>query len=126
MHALRSTQRVSEIDVEVEMLRVLILAEVGQDACAAALSQNLRRDLFDNVENVDQQLIVSRFERQQRIDVTFRDDDDMNGPERARVMERQHVVGFDHFVDRGAPAERLLAIEILCHMPYFICRTAYE
>ena len=97
------------------MLRVLILAEIGQDTRAAVLGHDPRRDLFNDVKNFDQQLIVARFERKQRIDVTFGDDDNVYRPERARVMEREHVVGLDHFVDRRAPAKRLLAIEIIRH-----------
>ena len=62
------------------MLRVLILAEVGQDARAAALGHDKRRNLFNDVKNFDQQFIVARFEREQRIDVTFGDDDNVYGP----------------------------------------------
>jgi len=47
--------------------------------------------------------------------MTFRDDDDVYGLERARVVESENVVGLDHSVDRGPPADRLLAVEILRH-----------
>jgi hypothetical protein len=53
--------------VEVEMFRVLILAEVGQDARAAALSHDLRRTPFDDVKKLDQQSIVVSAARQKNV-----------------------------------------------------------
>jgi hypothetical protein len=47
---------------------------------AAALGHDPRRDLFNDVKNFDQQLIVARFERKQGIDVTFGDDDNVYRP----------------------------------------------
>jgi hypothetical protein len=49
-----STQWVAEVDVKVQMLRVLIFAQIGQDSRAAVFSRDLRRDLFDNLEKLDQ------------------------------------------------------------------------
>jgi hypothetical protein len=51
----------------------------------------------------------------ERRDMSLRHDDDMDGPERARVTKRKHVVRLEHHVDRRPPAERFVAIEIMAH-----------
>ena len=83
--------------MKVQVFGILILTQVGQHASRAVFGDDFGSDLFDRVEQFNQQLVVVLFERQQGVDVSFENDDDVNRPERSSVVERQHVFCFQDF-----------------------------
>ena len=70
-----------------EVLGVLILAQVGEDATRAVFGQNLCGDPPDDGEQFEQKSVVVLAEGEERRDVAFGDDDDVRRVEGARVVE---------------------------------------
>jgi hypothetical protein len=107
--------RFAVIDVEMQMLGVLVLAEVCQDAGGTVL----QRDMLGDPPYDREELMEGRFVRVAEVDqgrdVLFGDDHDVDGPVWAGVVKCQHISGFQHDVDRCPAAERLIAVEVLGH-----------
>ena len=95
-----------------EVLGVLILAQVGEDATRAVFGQNLCGDPPDDGEQFEQKPFVVVAEGEQRRDVAFGDDDDVRRVEGARVVEGEHVVRLGDLPDGRAPASHLVAIKV--------------
>ena len=101
--------------MEVKVFGILVLAQIGQNARRSMFGDDLVGNLFDHVKEFDKQFVVAWFQRQQRTDMPFGDNDNMHRPERARVMKRQHVVGFVNFVDGRSPAQGFFAVKVFDH-----------
>ena len=101
--------------MKVKVFGILVVTQIGQNARRSVFGNDLVGNLFDRVEKFDQQFIVARFQRQQRTDVPFGDNDNVNWPERASVMKRKYVFGFENFANWCASAQSFFAIKIFSH-----------
>src|SRR5215470_9129912 len=110
-----SSQGVTAVHVEVQVLGILISTQIGEDAARPVLARDLAGDLTDNGEDFVQNDLVGTSEIDQRGDVPLRNDDDVHWPERPRVAKREHLVGLRDNVHRCPATERLIAIEVLAH-----------
>jgi len=88
----------------VQVLRVLVPAEIGQHATGAVFRKYLLRHFTNHTKHFQQQWTIRLFERDQRGDVTLRNDYDVYGPERARVVIREYVIRFANDFYGRAPA----------------------
>ena len=87
----------------VQVFRVLVPSQISQHTARAMLGKDVLRHFTNHFQHFKQQWTIRFFERDQRRDVTLRNDDDVHGPERARVVIREHVIGFaNDFYRRAA------------------------
>ncbi len=110
-----SSQRVTEIHVEVQVFRVLVATKIREDPAGTVFGFDICGDFTNDGENLVHGCFVELSEIRERRNMCLRNDDNMNGPERHRVMEGQHVIGLRDDVDRRTTAEGLFAIEIVSH-----------
>ena len=99
----------------VQVFRVLVTAEVGQDATRAVLCEDVLRDFTNHAKHLNQKWTIRLFERDQRRDVTLRNDHDVHGPERERVVIREHIIRFANNHYRRAPAQYFVAVKVFSH-----------
>ncbi len=99
----------------VQVFRVLVTAEVGQDATGAVFRKDVLCHFTNHTEHLEQDGIVRLVKRHQRRDVTLRNDHDMHRPERARVVIREHVIGFANDLYRRAPAQYFITVKVFSH-----------
>ena len=99
----------------VQVFRVLIPAEVSQHTTGAVFCQDFLRYFTNNTKHLEQERTISIFERDQRRDVTFRNDHNMHGPKRARVVICEHVIRFANDFYWCAPAQYFVAVEVFSH-----------
>jgi hypothetical protein len=105
-------QRLTGVDVEVQVLRVLIRAEIRQDPTRSVFAHHVARDSADHGYDLVQECLVRPSQVDQRWNVPLRNDNDMDRPEWTRVAEGQNVVGLHDDLD-GCPAtESFVAVEI--------------
>lgn len=91
------------IDVEVQMLGVLILPQIRQDARRTMLTRHVGRDGAHDLDQLLQEARIGVSEVDQRRDVLLGNDHDVNRPEGLRVVIGQHAICLVHHADRGAP-----------------------
>ena len=98
-----------------QVFRVLIFSEICQNSGSTILLHDFCRDTADNLEKFKKQLIVSRFKRQQRRDVSFRDHNDVCLPKRACVVIGEHVFSLMNPIDFNKSIQYVLAVKVLGH-----------
>ena len=79
-------------------------AEVGQHTTGAVFSQHFLRHFANHTQHFQQQWAIRLFKCNQRRDVTLRNDHNVHGPERSRVVIREHVIRFANDFHGCAPA----------------------
>ena len=82
------------MEVEVKVLRRLIVAAVGGKPAAAVLRGEFAAKVGREGEHFLDDGQVAGFELRERRDVALRDDDDVNRPIGLCVVEREHIRGF--------------------------------
>jgi hypothetical protein len=95
------------------MLRVLVPTEVRQDTAGTVLRFDLPSDLSYHSEHLVEDGVVGGTEIGKGRHVHLWDDDDMDGPEGASVMEREHVRRLRHDRDWSSTAECLVTVEVV-------------
>jgi hypothetical protein len=95
------------------VLRVLVAAEVRQDAAGTVLTRDPLSDPTNDRYDVVEQPFVRRAQVYEGRNVLLRNDDDVDGPEGLGVMEGQDAIGFLYDSHRCAAAEGLLAVEVV-------------
>src|ERR1051326_779246 len=81
----------------------------------SVFSEYFLRYLTNDIEQLEQQSIITLFQRQQRGYMPFWNHDDVNRPEWTRVMIGKNVVSFANHSDCGSPAQYFIAIEVFSH-----------
>jgi len=71
--------------------------------------------LSNHTDQFEQQWPIAFFQRKQRWDVTLRNDDDVRGPERARVVIGENVVSLANDLDVSSSTQHFVAVEIISH-----------
>ena len=99
----------------VQVFRILVPAEIRQHSTGAMFRKYFLRHFTNHAEHLKQQWAIRLFERNQRGDVTLRNDHDVHGPERARVVIREHVIRFADDFYRRAPAKYFITVEVFSH-----------
>jgi leucine-zipper of insertion element IS481 len=100
------------VRVEVEVLGVLVAAEVGEHPASSVLGLDVGSHGPHDVHHFSQQTVGCVAEIGERRYVALGHDDDVNRPKRAGVMKRQDVVGFEYDFDRRSTADCFIAIEV--------------
>ena len=103
--------------MKVQVLRLLVAAEIREHAARPVLARDLVGDAPDDREDLVQQRVTMLTEVDQRRDVRFGNDDDVHRPEGSRVTEGEHVVGFQDDVDGRAATQRFVAVEVRRRAP---------
>ena len=102
--------------MEMQMLRILVRAQIGDDSTGAMLALHLCSDLTHYVQQTVQKLHAMASEIRQRRNVNLGNDDYMYPPVGARVMKRQDVVILHDDVDRSPAAQCFVAVEVAGHV----------
>jgi len=89
----RSGSLVPESDVEMQVFRILILAQIGHDATGAMLGFDFRSHFANDIQQVIHQRYVVITEIGQRRNADLGDDHDMNLPVGPRVVKGQYAPG---------------------------------
>lgn len=98
-----------------DVLRVLVFADVGDYVGATLFGVDEVGYLADDVEKLVQKHIVVSGQAHQRLDVAPRRDHNVRRPRGTRVVEGDHVLGFDHLPHRRPAGQHLIAVEIVRH-----------
>jgi hypothetical protein len=98
-----------------EMLRLLISAQIGQHAAGAVYCVHMGRYLLDYAEEFHEERAIMGFVCQQRGDVSLWDDHYVHGPIGVRVMKCEDVVGLGHHAHRYPATQDLIAVEVVRH-----------
>ena len=103
----------TRMDVHVQVLGVLVAADVRQHCCCPTLLLDVSRNVLDDLqERTDVVLVRSRGARQ-RCDVSLGHDDEMHLPERPRVMEGEHSIVFVYDVELSHVGDGDVAVEVV-------------
>jgi len=97
------------------VLRVLIGPEIRQNAARSVFTRYLVRDSADYRQHLVQQTLIRISKVDQRWNVRFRNDNDVDRPERSRVAKGEDLLRLKDHLDRGSAAESFLAVEVLAH-----------
>jgi hypothetical protein len=100
------------MDIEVEMLRALVISAIGGEAAAAVFGYDLPADGGGDLEHFGNDREIGAGEVGERGDVFFGDDDDVNGPIGLGVMEGEDVGGLNYAINGDAAGEDLVAIKV--------------
>jgi hypothetical protein len=89
------------VDVHVQVPGVLIAPEVVQHCCCPTLFLDVSRDALDDLQERTDVVFVRGRGARQGCDVSLGYDDEMDLPERLRVMEGEHPIVFVYDVQLG-------------------------
>ena len=79
-----------------KMLRILVFAEIRQDAGRAFFAKNICRNYPHYLEQLDKQFVI---DYQEGVDMGLRNHYDVRLPKWARVMICKNVLGLDNLLD---------------------------
>ncbi len=105
----------AEVDVEVEVLGILVVAEVREHAGRAVALGDLGRDLTDDGHEVVEDRRVGFAEIGERWHVELGNHDDVDRPEWTSVVVREHPLRLPNDFDRGATTKHFVAVEVFRH-----------
>ena len=105
-------QTAAAVDVEVEMLRGLVVAAVGGEAAAAFFRGDIAADLCGEGEHLLDDGHLSFFQGGQRADVAFRDHHDMHRPVGLGVVKGEDLRRFRDDLDGRPAGDDLIAVEV--------------
>jgi hypothetical protein len=100
------------MDVEVQVLRGLLVATVRHEPTPAVFGGHLPAQLGRYRQQLVDKRRVSSGDRRQRFDMSLRDDDEVYLPIRLRVAERKNVLSLGHCLDGDASGEHFGAVEV--------------
>lgn len=106
------TQRLTGDDVPMQVLRVLICPEVGDDPAGAMFGGDLGGDLADDGEHFEQEGVVLIRQVEQGCNVAFGDDDDVGRIGGASVVEGEDSKSLDDLLDGCVPTQDFVAVEV--------------
>ena len=99
----------------VQVFRVLVSAEISQHTTRAVFRKDFLRHFTNHTQHLKQQWTISFLERDQRRDVTFRNYDDVHGPERSRVVISEYVIRFPNDSYGRAAAQHFITVKVFSH-----------
>src|SRR5207245_9805486 len=99
--------------MKVKVLRVLVPAKIRENLTSAVFAHDLVRDSPDHRQHLVQKDFVGISEVDQGRNVSLRNDDDVDRPERTRVAEGGDFIS-PHYDLHGCPAaDAFLALDLL-------------
>src|SRR5262249_52985725 len=108
-------QRGAAVYMEVQMLRILIPTQVGQDPASSSLTFIPACAFHNTRQYFVQKGLVRTAEVDQRRDMPLWDNNDVHWPERARMTKGKHLIRLGNDLDRRPAVKCLVAIEIFAH-----------
>jgi hypothetical protein len=111
-----STQRLARVDVEVEVLRILVLAKVREDSTGTLRLLDLSRNFTHDREHPVEERCVRVSQVGERRHMPLGNYNDVNRPEGSGVMEGKYVFCFQDDVHGRAAAQRLITVEVPRHI----------
>ena len=106
---------VTESDMEMQVLGVLVFPEIGGNTAPAVLRFDLGSYLAYDVQQPMNDGYVVATQIRQRWDMNFRHHDYMDRPVGPRMMKRQHIARLSHDLDGRSPAQSFITIEVVRH-----------
>jgi hypothetical protein len=97
------------------MLGVLIPAQIREYTARSVRGFDVGGNGAYDLDDLGQEFVGCIAEVSQGGHVVLGYDDDVNGPARAGVVEREHVGGFEDDLYLRSPAECFIAVEVVAH-----------
>jgi len=77
------------------------------------LIYHTRGNLPNHLKQLQHKLLILISDREQRLNMTFGNYDNMNRVKGARVVEGQHILSFHNCLDRSASTQDFVAVEVI-------------
>ncbi len=94
-----------------QMLAILIFANIRENSTSSLLLQQILGDRLDNMHNFQQQIVV--VQRRQIIDVSFRYDDNVVFVIRLRALIGQDILRFANLLYRSFAGQDIVAMFVV-------------